>query len=142
MSPLVRIQGTLVTLTLRAECVFPCGNPLPSGLPDAIFQQDDNAHPHCSHLPTCSTGVQMLPWQPSPDLSTNPNKCGMSLDAVCKLCPLPRANDQLWQMVERNGEPSSRTPSALLTLYLTCFFVHRRSRWFHPTSRFRLHCVT
>ncbi|GFW92464.1 uncharacterized protein TNCV_517821 [Trichonephila clavipes] len=75
-------------------------------------------------------------------ISHQSNTCGMSLDAVCKLCPCLVRTTHFGKWLKGNGEPSLRTPSALLlTLYLDVFL--RASRWFYILlNRCRAHCVT
>ncbi|GFX60274.1 transposable element Tcb1 transposase [Trichonephila clavipes] len=101
MSPLVRIQGTLNAQHYVQNVCSPVAIPYLQGLPDAIFQQD-NAHPHTARISQHALrGVQMLPWPAySPDLSPIEqvrDVIGRRLQTL----PLPRTNDQLWQMVER-----------------------------------------
>ncbi|GFW72485.1 uncharacterized protein TNCV_3797131 [Trichonephila clavipes] len=55
-------------------------------------------------------------------ISQQSNTCGMSLEAVCKLCPCLVRTTNFGKWLKGNGEPSLRTPSALLlTLYLDVF---------------------
>ncbi|GFT35762.1 uncharacterized protein TNCV_968631 [Trichonephila clavipes] len=52
-------------------------------------------------------------------ISHQSKSCEMSLDAVCKLCPCFVRTTNFGKWLKGNGEPSLRTPSALLlTLYL------------------------
>ncbi|GFS71226.1 transposable element Tc1 transposase [Trichonephila clavipes] len=122
-SPLVRIQGTLNAQRYVQNVLRPVAIPYLQGLPNAIFQQD-NAHPHTARIfQHALRGVQMLQWPAySPDISPIEHVWDV-IGRRLQTLPLPRTNDPLWQMVERGkGEPSLRTPSALLlTLYLDVF---------------------
>ncbi|GFT89176.1 transposable element Tc1 transposase [Trichonephila clavipes] len=102
-SPLVRIQGTLNAQLYVQNVLRPVEIPYLQGQPNAIFQQD-NAHPHTDRISQHALrGVQMLPRPAySPDLSPIEHVWDV---LGCRLqtlpLPLPRTNDQLWQMVER-----------------------------------------
>ncbi|KFM64088.1 Transposable element Tcb1 transposase, partial [Stegodyphus mimosarum] len=79
----------------------PVAIPYPQGLPNAIFQRD-NARPHsariCQHA---LQGIQMLPWPPySPDLSSIEHVWDV-IGRRLQTLPLPRSEDELWKMVER-----------------------------------------
>ncbi|GFY03630.1 transposable element Tc1 transposase [Trichonephila clavipes] len=113
------------------------------GLPNAVFQQD-NARPHTARISQHALrGVQMLPWSAySPDLSPIEHMWDV-IGRRLQTLPLPRTNDQLWQMVERKWRtiPHRTPPALLLTLYLEVFL--RASRRFYILlSRCRAHCVT
>ncbi|KFM64315.1 Transposable element Tc1 transposase, partial [Stegodyphus mimosarum] len=100
-SPLVRIQGTMTTQRYLDNVLLPVAIPYLQGLPNAIFQQV-NARPHsactCQHA---VQGIQILPGPPySPDLSPIEHVwdvIGRHLQTLL----LPRSEDELWQMVER-----------------------------------------
>ncbi|GFU31038.1 transposable element Tc1 transposase [Trichonephila clavipes] len=100
-SPLVRIQGTFNAQRYVQNVLRPVAIPYLQGLSNAVFQQD-NARPHTARISQHALrGVQMLPWAAySPDLSP----IAHVWDVIgCRLqtLPLPRTNDPLWQMVER-----------------------------------------
>ncbi|GFU62569.1 transposable element Tc1 transposase [Trichonephila clavipes] len=71
------------------------------GLPNAIFQQD-TARLYTTRISQhVQRGLQMLPW---PAYSSGLSPIEHVWDVIgCRLqtLPLPRTNDQLWQMVER-----------------------------------------
>ena len=101
MSPLVRIQGTMRAQRYVDNVLRPVAIPYLQGMPNAIFQQD-NARPHTAHM--CQhalQGIQMLPWPPySPDLSPIEHVWDV-IGRRLQTLPLPRSEDELWQMVER-----------------------------------------
>ncbi|KFM57178.1 Transposable element Tcb1 transposase, partial [Stegodyphus mimosarum] len=100
-SSLVRIQGTMKAQRYLDNVLQSVAIPYLQGLPNANFQQD-NARPHsariCQHALRC---IQMLPWLPYfPDLSAIEyvwDVIGRRLQTL----PLPRSEDELWQMVEK-----------------------------------------
>ncbi|GFX93442.1 transposable element Tcb1 transposase [Trichonephila clavipes] len=99
--PLVRIQGTLNTHYYVQNVLGPVAIPYLQGLPNAIFQQD-NARPHTARISQYALrGVQMLPCPAySPDLSPIEHVWDV-IGRRLQTLPLPRTNDQLWQMFER-----------------------------------------
>ncbi|GFV76137.1 transposable element Tcb2 transposase [Trichonephila clavipes] len=121
-SPLVRIQGTLNAQRYVQNVLRPVAIPYLQGMPNAIFQQD-NSRLHTARISQHALrGVQMLPWQRTLLISHQSNTCGMSLDAVCKLFPCLVRTTNFGEWLKGNGEPSLRTPSALLlTRYLDVF---------------------
>ncbi|GFW16507.1 transposable element Tcb1 transposase [Trichonephila clavipes] len=100
-SPLVRIQGTLNAQRYVQNVLRLVAIPYLQGLPNAIFQQD-NARPHTARISQHTLrGVQMLPWPAySPDLSPIEHVWDV-IGRRLQTLPLPRTNDPLWQMVER-----------------------------------------
>ncbi|GFV90886.1 transposable element Tc1 transposase [Trichonephila clavipes] len=99
-SPLVRIQGALnaqryVQNVLRSVAISYLQGP-----PNAIFHQD-NARSHTARLSQHALrGLHMLPWPAySPDLSPIEHVWDV-IGRQFQTLPLPRTNDQLWQMVE------------------------------------------
>lgn len=100
-SPLVRIQGTLNAQRYVQNVLRPVAILYLQGLPNAIFQQD-NARPHTARISQHALrGVQMLPWPAySPDLSPIEHVWDV-IGRRLQTLPLPRTDDQLWQMVER-----------------------------------------
>ncbi|GFX13843.1 transposable element Tc1 transposase [Trichonephila clavipes] len=100
-SPLVRIQGTLNAQRYVQNVLRPVEIPYIQGLPNAIFQQD-NARPHTARISQQALrGVQMLPWPAySPDLLPIEHVSDV-IGRRLQTLPLPRTNDPLWQMVER-----------------------------------------
>ncbi|KFM76878.1 Transposable element Tc1 transposase, partial [Stegodyphus mimosarum] len=100
-SPLVRIQDTMTAQGYLDNVVRPVAIPDLQRLPNAIFQQD-NARSHsariCQHA---LQGMQMLPWPPySSDLSPIEHVWDV-IGRRLQTLPLPRSEDELWQMVER-----------------------------------------
>ncbi|KFM59999.1 Transposable element Tc1 transposase, partial [Stegodyphus mimosarum] len=100
-SPLVRILDTMTAQRYLDNVLRPVAIPYLQGLPNVIFQQD-NARPHsariCQHA---LQGIQMLPWPPySPDLSPIEHVWDV-IGRRLQTLPLPRSEDELWQMVER-----------------------------------------
>ncbi|GFY17511.1 transposable element Tcb1 transposase [Trichonephila clavipes] len=68
------------------------------GLPNPIFQQD-NARPHTACI--SQHAIRGVPWPAySPDLSPIEHVWDV-IGHRLQTLPLPRTNDQLWQMVER-----------------------------------------
>ncbi|GFT02523.1 transposable element Tcb1 transposase [Trichonephila clavipes] len=100
-SPLVRIQGTLNAQRYVQNVLLPVAIPYLQGLPNAIFQQE-NAHPHTSRISQhVLRGVHMLLWPAYlPDLSPIEHVWDV-IGRRLQTLPLPRTNDPLWQMVER-----------------------------------------
>ncbi|GFT54369.1 transposable element Tc1 transposase [Trichonephila clavipes] len=100
-SPLVRIQGTLNAQRYVQNVLRPVEIPYLQGLPNAIFQQN-NVRPHTTRISQHALrGVQMLPWPAySPDLSSIEHVRDV-IGHRLQTLPLPRTNDYLWQMVER-----------------------------------------
>ncbi|GFU49080.1 transposable element Tc1 transposase [Trichonephila clavipes] len=98
-SPLVRIQGTLNAQRYVQNVLHPVTIPYLQRLPNAMFQQD-NALPHTARISQHALrGVQMLPW---PAYSPNLSPIEHVWDVIgrrLQTLPLPRTNDQLWQMV-------------------------------------------
>ncbi|UYV83858.1 hypothetical protein LAZ67_X000442 [Cordylochernes scorpioides] len=102
-SPLLRIQGTMTAQRYVDDVLRPVTLPYLQGVPNALYQQD-NARPHTARISQQALqDVQMLPWPPySPDLSPIEHVwdiIGRRLHAL----PQPRSEDELWQMVEREG---------------------------------------
>jgi transposase len=101
MSPLVRIQGTMRAQDYVQNVLQPVAIPYLQGVPNAIFQQD-NARPHTARISqNALQGVQMLPWPAySPDLSPIEHVWD-TIGRRLQTLPLPRSEDDLWQMVDR-----------------------------------------
>ena len=101
VSPLVRIRGTMTAQRYVDNVLRPVAIPYLQGLPNAIFQQD-NARPHSARISQHALrGVQMLSWPPySPDLSPIEHVWDVIGRRMQNLS-LPRSEDELWQMVER-----------------------------------------
>ncbi|GFX68156.1 transposable element Tcb2 transposase [Trichonephila clavipes] len=124
-------------VTLEHPTARQCGF---MGLPNAIFQQD-NAHPHTDRISQHALrGVQMLPWPAySPDLSPIEHVWDV-IGRRLQTLPLPRTNDQLWQMVEREWRT---IPQDTIRTLIDLDVFLRASRWFYILlSRCRAHCVT
>ncbi|UYV61654.1 RPS10 [Cordylochernes scorpioides] len=99
-SPLLRIQGTMTAQRYVDDLLRPVTLPYLQGVPNALYQQD-NDRPHTARISQQALqDVQMLPWPPySPDLSPIEHVwdiIGRRLHAL----PQPRSEDELWQMVE------------------------------------------
>ncbi|UYV64166.1 hypothetical protein LAZ67_2006860, partial [Cordylochernes scorpioides] len=100
-SPLLRIQGTMTAQRYVDDVQRPVTLPYLQGVPNALYQQD-NDRPHTARISQQALqDVQMLPWPPySPDLSPIEHVwdiIGRRLHAL----PQPHSEDELWQMVER-----------------------------------------
>ncbi|GFY36868.1 transposable element Tcb1 transposase [Trichonephila clavipes] len=117
-SPLVRIQR-YVQNVLR-----PVAIPYLQRLPNAIFQQY-NARPHTARISQHTLrGVQMLPWPAySPDLSPIEHVWDV-IGRRLQTLPLPRTNDQLWQMAEREWRSIPQN-----TIHTLIDSVPRRVSW-------------
>ncbi|KFM57473.1 Transposable element Tcb1 transposase, partial [Stegodyphus mimosarum] len=95
-SPLVRIQGTMTSQRYLDNVLRPVVITYLQRLPNAIFR------PHsariCQHA---LQGIQMLLWPPySPDLSPIEHVWDV-IGRRLQILPLPRSEDELRQMVER-----------------------------------------
>ncbi|GFY16927.1 transposable element Tcb1 transposase [Trichonephila clavipes] len=123
-SHLVRIQGTLNAQRYVQNVLRPVAILYLQGLPNAIFQQD-YAHPHTARIfQHVLRGVQMLP-RPAYSLDLSPiehvwDVIGRRLQTL----PLPRTNDQLWQMVEREWRTIPQ--DTIRTLIDLDVFLHAR----------------
>ncbi|GFV91073.1 transposable element Tc1 transposase [Trichonephila clavipes] len=139
-SPLVRIQGTLNAQCYVQKVLRPVAIPYLQGLPNAIFQQDDGRPRTARISQHALRGVQMLPWPAySPDLSPIEHVWDV-IGRRLQTLPLPRTNDQLWQMVEREWRTIPQ--NTIRTLIDLDVFL-RASRWFYILlSRCRANCVT
>lgn len=100
-SPLVRIQGTMTAQRYVDDVLRPVALPYLQGVPNALYQQD-NARPHTARISQRALqGVQMLSWPPfSPDLSPIEHIWDV-IGRHLQTLPLPRSEDELWQMVDR-----------------------------------------
>ncbi|UYV84045.1 Transposase [Cordylochernes scorpioides] len=112
-SPLLRIQGTMTAQRYVDDVLRPVTLPYLQGVPNSLYQQD-NARPQTARISQQALqDMKMLPWPPySPDLSPIEHVwdiIGRRLHAL----PQPRSEDELWQILRGNGEPSLRTPSVL-----------------------------
>ncbi|KFM57799.1 Transposable element Tc1 transposase, partial [Stegodyphus mimosarum] len=95
--PLVCIQGTMTAQRYLDNVLRPVTIPYLQGLPNAMFKQD-NARPQCQHA---LQGIQMLRRPPySSDLSPIEHVWDV-IGRRLQTLPLPRSEDELWQMVER-----------------------------------------
>ncbi|KFM66572.1 Transposable element Tcb1 transposase, partial [Stegodyphus mimosarum] len=97
-SPLVRILGNMTAQRYLDYVLRPVAIPYLQGLPNAILQQESHTACICQHA---LQGIQMRPWPPcSPGLSLIEHVwhvIGRRLHTL----PLPRSEDELRQMVER-----------------------------------------
>lgn len=117
-SQLVRVQGTVTSLTYVNDILRPVAIPFLHDTPDAIFQQD-NARPHVAARTRAfllSQDVRLLPWPTrSPDLSPIENVWDMVKRRVRRCDPMPTTKDELWNQV--NAAWMAIPQDAIRTLY-------------------------
>ncbi|UYV70039.1 K02A2.6-like, partial [Cordylochernes scorpioides] len=100
-SPLPRIQGTMTAQRYVDDVLRPVTLPYLQGVPNALYQQD-NDRPHTARISQQALqDVQMLPW---PQYSPDPSPIEHVWDIIGRrlhALPQPCSEDELWQMVER-----------------------------------------